>query len=182
MSQELNQIRIQHQRGSRTEGSLMRLFRTVLQAEGLLLRADCRALMVCQPSPLLRPLLTLSVMKFQKISCSGRPRPLSLLPVQRMPTERMIPPTEPALLPMMRMASRASVRILGTGTTGTRLGTSEMARSVRTIDQKVYDYDVTIMSAGAPLRRRKRRLMTLSERCAGMVTVTRVETKTQVEM
>lgn len=60
-------------------------------------------------------------------------------------------------------------------------GTSEMARAVETTDQKVYDYDVTIMSAGVPLRRRKRRSMTLSERRAGMVTVTKVETKTLVE-
>lgn len=56
-----------------------------------------------------------------------------------------------------------------------------MVRAVETAGQKVYEYDVTIMSAGVPLRRRKRRLMILSERCAGMATVTKVETKTQVE-
>lgn len=74
-----------------------------------------------------------------------------------------------------------SARTLGTGTIGMGQGTSEMARAVETTDQKVYDYDVTIMSAGVPLRRRKRRSMTLSERRAGMVTVTKVETKTLVE-
>ncbi len=56
-----------------------------------------------------------------------------------------------------------------------------MARAVETTDQKVYDYDVTIMSAGVPLKRRKHRLMSLSERGAGMVTVNKAETKTLVE-
>lgn len=54
-------------------------------------------------------------------------------------------------------------------------------RTVKATDQKAYDYDATTMSAGVPLRRRKRRSKTPSERCAGMVTVTKVETKTQAE-
>jgi len=181
MSQELNLIRTQQQRDSQAVGSLMRFHRMVLQVGDLHSRVDCRALLVCQPPPLFRPLLTLNVMKSRKISFSDRPRLRSLPPAQRMPTELSIPLTEPALLPMMRRAPRASARTLGTGTIGMGQGTSEMARAIETTDQKVYDYDVTIMSAGVPLRRRKRRSMTLSERRAGMVTVTKVETKTLVE-